>query len=393
MALKNERIIYVAKNFSTGLTDVTADVRRNGVSVATGVSLSDIGGGRYELLLTPAALTTYGGIGYYDFYINSASKNAPAVAGRYIHEDDTDDLKDALDLIEGKIDIIDTNVDSLVTDLASVKTTVEDTNNEVKDPTTGLSNIKSIVDAINSAVGNISNVTRFSAPIPPQLIRQNTGTKTYKIQVGVYDNQGNMEDPDSNEIQLQIKDESGNSRDSLLNGFVAQPFYITRDAQGVYSFELQIPDTAALEQLVFQFDYSEGTNPLTQFATSEVVLEVAASGLALEASVQDVLTDTADMQPRVADIQLKVNDATFGLAALKSLLDTIDANTDGLENEINNATYGLAALRTQLDLKASQSSVNTALSDLASIKGTGYVEAEDSLEAISERVFTGGQAI
>tara|TARA_Y100000310_G_scaffold243676_1_gene248245 strand:- start:18092 stop:19273 length:1182 start_codon:yes stop_codon:yes gene_type:complete len=392
MALKNERVIYTAKNAETGLSDVTANIRRNGVSVATGVSLSDIGNGRYELLLTPVILSGYGGAGYYDFYINSASKSAPATAARWILENDADDLNTTLGTIEGKIDVIDGNVDSILSDTTSIKSTVEDTNTVINDPSVGLSNLKTLIDLVQNGVTNISNVTRFSAPIPKQLIRLETGTKRYKIPAYLYDNNGNMEDPDAEQIQLQITDESGNSRDSLIVGFTAQPFYLARNAQGQYEFELDIPDTAALEQLNFKFDYIEGSNSLTQGATTEVVQEAQASGLALEATSQDILTDTADMQPRVADIQSVVNDATFGLSALKTLLDTIDANTDGVESELANATYGLSAIRTQLDLKASQSSVNTLSSSVDAAKGAGFVEADHSLESIGNRTFFGGTA-
>lgn len=393
MALKNTRIIYTAKNFTTGLADVTADIRRDGVSVATGVALSDIGNGRYELLLTPALITSYGGAGFFDFLINSASKNLPAVAGKWILENDEDDLQSQIASIDTKIDTIDSNLDAAILDISSIKTTVEDTNTEVNDGSHGLANLKTLIDAIQSSVTNISNVTRFSAPIPKPLVRPETGTKTYKIPVTMYDNNGNMEDPDSNQIQLSIADESGNSRDSLIVGFAAQPHYITRNAQGDYEFEIQLDNTTALEQLNFKFNYLEATVPLVQYATTEVTLDVAASGLALETTAQSILADTAAMQPQVADIQTKVNDATYGLAALKTLLDTIAGYTDSVEGELANATYGLAALRTQMDLKASQSSVNTLQSDVTAVKGTGFNGTEDSLAAISDRVFSGGYAV
>jgi translation elongation factor EF-1beta len=393
MALKNEYVIYTARNFTTGLLDVTADIRRNGTSVATGVALSDIGDGRYQLLLTPALLTGYGGAGYYDFYIDSASKSAPAVTARWILENDSDDLESHLTTIESKIDTVDTVVDGIALDTTSIKSTVEDTNTQVNDGSHGLPNLKTLIDNITSVVTNISNVTRFSAPIPKPLIRLGSGTKTYKIPVYLYDTNGNMEDPDLNQIELQLTDESGASRDTYISGFTTPPYYITRNAQGQYEFDLDIPDTAGLEQINFKFIYQENSITLTQGASTEIIQEAAASGFALETTAQDILTDTADMQPRVTDIQTKVNDATYGLAALKTLLDTIDANTDGVEAELANATYGLSALRTQLDLKASQSSVNAVQSSVDSIQGTGYVEVEDSLEAISDRVYTGGQAV
>lgn len=394
MALKNERIIYIARNLQAGLSDVTAEIRRNGVQVASAAPLSDIGGGRYELLLTPAALSGYGGAGYYDFYINSASKSAPAVAARWILENDEDDLRAGQQTIETIAQSIEAKVDGLVTDLASVKTTVEATNSEVLDPVNGLANIKSISDSIQTLVTNISNVTRFSAPLPKPLIKLESGVRTYKIPLFLYDTNGNMEDPDADQIQVQLTNESGASRDSYLAGFTAQPFYATKTAVGQYEIEVQIPDTALEEQINFKFDYLENTNPMSHGNTTQVLTEANTTGLALETTAQEILADTAAMQPQVADIQSKVNDASFGLSALKALLDIIDGNTDGIEGEITNATYGLSAIRTQLDQKASQASVNVVSANVSALQGAGFVEAEHSNEAIAEAVaLSSGRAI
>jgi chaperonin cofactor prefoldin len=398
MALQTTYFIYTAKNNSTGLTDVTAKVRRNGAYVLgtdiTPLTLTELDGGRYQLALSPAQLTTAGGAGLYDVYIDSASKPAPATAGKEVEVNDNDDLDSHLDTIETKIDTIDTEVGAIQTDITSIKSTVEDTNADINDGTTGLPNIKALIDALQSSVNNISNVTRFSAPLPKPMVRLDTGTKRYQIPVHLYDTNGNMEDPDSNQIQLLITDEAGNSRDSFTVGFTVQPHYITRNGAGDYQFELDIPDTADLEQLKFKFVYVEGGITLTQHAVTELVAEAQTSGTALESTSQTILTDTADMQPRVADIQSKVNDATFGLSALKTLLDTIAGYTDSIEGELANGTYGLSALQTLISTKASQSSVTAITTNLDdNVKGTGFSNTTDSLKAISDRVYTGGKAI
>jgi len=241
MALKDTRFIYTAKNSLTGLSDVTARVRRNGVYVlgsdVTPINLVEVDNGRYELILTAVQLGTAGGLGWYDIYVDSASKSAPASAGRYIHEDDTDDLETHLTAVEAKIDIIDTNVDS-------IKTTVKNSNTILNDAGYGNANLKALIDAVQNTVSNISNVTRFSAPLPKPLVKLETGTKTYKIPINFYNTNGSMEDPDNDQIQIQIADESGNIRDSYLQGFTVQPYYATKNALGDYEFILEIPDTA-----------------------------------------------------------------------------------------------------------------------------------------------------
>jgi hypothetical protein len=123
MAFKTQRFIYTSRNNETGLTDVKATIRKDGIEVAgpthgPGSSddrpvLSEIGGGRYELVMNHAAIVAYGGAGYYDFHINSASKPAGATVGRQFSENDSDTLAADLAVIGGKIDNIDLTVDSI----------------------------------------------------------------------------------------------------------------------------------------------------------------------------------------------------------------------------------------------------------------------------------------
>ena len=102
-----------------------------------------------------------------------------------------------------------------------------------------------------------------------------------------------------------------------------------------------------------------------------------ASGLALEATSQDILT-------RVTDIQTKINDGTAGLVAIKNAIDVIDTNVDSILTNTVSIESKIDILDTNLD---------TALVDLTDIKGVGFATADDSLKAISDRVFTGGEAV
>lgn len=380
MSLKTQRLIYTAKNFEAGLTDVTASIRRNGASVATGVALSEVSLGRYELVLSPATITGYGGAGYFDFYINSASKSAPATASRWILENDEDDLRAGQLAVEAKVDIIDTNVDAIKADVQS--------------GTFGLAALKALIDSVQSSVSNIQNATRFVAAIPANLIKPSSGSTSYRIPIRVYNGAGALEDPDTNSVAVSITDESGNDKTSYLAGFVAGPVNATRTGVGVYYIDMAIPSTADLEQLNFNFAYSEASVAISAVRTSQVISDTQASGFALETTAQDILTDTADMQPRVNDIQTKINSATFGLSALKDLIDILDLNVDSTLAAVNNGTYGLSAIKTALDSKASQASVTAVQTTLDSdVKGTGFSNTTDSLKAISDRIYTGGEAV
>lgn len=140
--IKDQRVLYRARNNKTGLTDVQAKViRRNGVSVATNIALTERSAtnepGVYELLLDAATLAGYGGAGFYDFFIDSATQSSPDVAVRVVTENDTDDLADAIN---------------------DVNTIVSDIQSQVNSGTYGLSALKGLVDVLQ-ATANTSQTT------------------------------------------------------------------------------------------------------------------------------------------------------------------------------------------------------------------------------------------
>lgn len=396
---RDERFIYLARNATTGLTDVTAIVRRNGVEVlgtdVTPLPLVEIDSGRYELVLSAAQLNTAGGAGFFDVYINSASKNAPAITGKYITENNEDDLEAHLTTIEGKVDSVQTDVTAIGSDVTSIKTTVEDTNSEVKSPTYGLNEIKNVVDAVETAIGQIQNNTRFTATMPNQMVILSTGVKAYRVWVALFDTAGDLEDPDSNQITVSIQNDQGANRNDYLKDSVASAAVdMTRDSKGVYYIDVEIPDTASEEQNIYFFDYVENTIALKQVRTTNLIQEVNASGLALEATSQNIKTTVDTMAPQVADVQAKINDAGFGLSAIRNAITAVQTTVDNNNNLLSDPTFGLSALKTILDTKASQASVDavdTKIDD--DVKGTGFVQAEDTLHQISGRVFYGGNAV
>lgn len=403
MALKTQYLYYTARNFTTGLTDVKAQlVDRNGSQVAVDQLLSEVDAvnspGLYVLAIAPATLTTWGGAGTYMAYINSdtAASRAPAVVKFVVTVNDTDDLQLQIASVDVKIDTLQTSVNTLQTDVTSVKATVESTNTVITDATDGNANIRALIQSAINGISSIQNNTRFIGVIPSDLIslESGSGANRYRIPIRIFDTSGNLEDPDSNQVQVSVQNEAGVDRTNYLLGFTAGPVDATRDSQGVYLIDMDIPDTAALEQLIFIFQYAEATISLNHVRTSQVVKEAQATGLALQATLLDVLTDTADMQPRVQDIQTKVSDPVIGLANLKALIDVIDGVVDANNTELTSGVSGLAALKTILDTKASQVSVDAVTTILNSdVKGTGFNNATDSLAAVSSRVFYGGTAV
>jgi hypothetical protein len=139
MAIKAQRIIYQSKNNETGqAANIKAlQIRRNGTVVASNVALTEISSvnepGAYELVLSTTALGTYGGVGFYDVYIDStvSAKRAPAVAVRVVTANDDDDNAAAVN---------------------AVNTIVSDIQTKVSSGTYGLAALKGLIDALQATV-------------------------------------------------------------------------------------------------------------------------------------------------------------------------------------------------------------------------------------------------
>jgi hypothetical protein len=402
MAIKNRYVYYQARNNRTGLTDVTANIYKeaNGadVAVATGLALAEVSAanapGVYALELTAAQLTGFGGKGVYSAYINSATRNAPAVAKFEVFVNDNDDLEAILVSIESKVDTVLSNQATAQADISSIKTTVESTNTTVTDVNVGNANLKALLDQAIASIQSVQNNTKFVAVIPPQIEIPDSGTNRVQVPIRIFNTQGDLEDPDTQQVQVSAKNEAGLDRSNYIVGFTSGPVDATRTSKGVYVIDLDIPDSAGAEQLILEFDYVENSIPLNYPRTAELVPAALASGFALQSTLLDVLTDTSDMQPRVVAIESILNDGTVGLAALKALIDIIDGVVDDTNAKVNDATFGLASLKTILDTKASQLSVdalNTILTN--DVKGAGFDQAEDTLHEISLRTFSGGRAV
>lgn len=406
MAIKTQYVVYTAKNFSTGLTDVTANVFRNGVSVpvATGLSLSEISAancpGRYLLTLTPTQINSFGGVGTYKICIDSASRSAPATAKLVITVNDNDDLDATLQILDGKLDTITNNLAALQTDTTSIKGTVEDSNSVLNSVSFGNAALKALIDQVTAQVSNIQNATRTLVAVQPELVKPTVGVKQYKVEISIFNVQGFLQNPDAAGVSLTLKDAAGNDRGNLFVGISSGALVIpvgnaANPSAGIFTATIEIANNTAEEALTLFVDYTETDgDPMRAQRAVEVVANVQAAGFAQETTAQSILTDTQDIKPRVQDIQSVVNDATFGNSAIKALLDAMNAIIGDTNTVINDAGFGLAAIAADLSGKASQVSVDNIANDLVNnVKGAGFDNATDSLKAISDRTFSGGTAI
>lgn len=399
MSIKTQYVVYTAKNFSTGLTDVTANVFLDGatVAIASGLALAEISvgdmQGAYRLTLSPTQINAFGGVGVYQIRIDSASKAAPATAKLTIQANDNDDLEAHLVVVEGKIDVLSSNLALLQGDVTSVKATVENTNTAVNDGTDGLSAIKAAVDTAISGISAVQNATRTVVALPAELITPATGATVLEVLIRIYNGEGALEDPDSNIVNIFLRNSGGLDRGNLFTGGGGSPKQAIRTDQGKYKIELTIPAGTTKEQINMLVGYTEGAIPLEAVRSATIVDEIQASGLAQQVTSQAILDDTAVMQPQVALILSEAQSALHGFAIIKSAVDAIDLVANDTNTVVNSVTIGNQAIIDAIAGTASQTSLNNLIGTVNNIAGAGFDTGADSLKQISDRQFTGGTAV
>lgn len=419
MALKTEFVYYRARNDKIGLVVLIEDAQKNGVDITglNGLVLIEVDSlnqpGLYRINLTDAiliganVLATPGDV--LELYINGqgAGNSAPAVHKFRATAKDLDDLSSEIGVVSGKIDVVDGVVDDILVDTADMQPRVIDTQSKVTDNkgniesvTFGLSALKALIDAVQSTVNGISNVTRFSASLAPELIIPPAGNTDSRVFMHLTDNIGNLEDPDANQIEVTAFDAVGNDVTATHLIFGGQvdngggKVDAVRDSLGQYRIDVRVPTGTAIGVLTLKFEYTEGGADIASSRATLLVDDVQSSGAALESTSQIILTDTNE-------IQQLVTDGVVGLAAIKALLvgvdvkvDTIDGIVDAILADVQSGVFGLEVMKTAVDTKSSQASVDAVTTNIdTNVKGAGFDNAEDTLHQISTRVFTGGVTI
>lgn len=362
------RILYQAKNNTTGLADVKAQCYFNGVAKAVGASalaLSELDAtnapGLYELLISAATLTSWGAASgqtnTVEGYISSTSLPAKAPFREEVTVSNADDL-------EAHLVSQDTAIAAVKSDTSAIKTDLE----------SGAYSLATILSAVQA----IQNNAGFSIPVPATMLKPSTGSNSYRIPLTIYNERNLLLDPDTNSIVVTLVNQAGADRSSYLAGVSGTSAPAVRDSLGQYHIDVAIPSTASQEELIFGFAYAIGGAATARRAVSEIITDVQADGFALQSTLLSVQTTTSSTNTTVLD-------STFGLAAANTLQGLIKTQTD----KIADANFGLSALKAAIVANGTEVTGN--------VEGTGFVSATDSLHAISNflssNVFSGGRAV
>jgi hypothetical protein len=155
-----------------------------------------------------------------------------------------------------------------------------------------------------TAVQNIQNNTSCRGVVPTTIPRPTAGTQTYRIELLLYDEIGNMEAPDAPPT-VAVVNSAGTSRASRLDSTT-----MTLVSAGRYRAVYTASSTDDIEELNWTFSATEGGQTRVYAAISNVV--VASEDIAALATAQDV-----------ADAFTEIKGATW--SATNGTLDAIGA--------------------------------------------------------------------
>jgi len=277
--------------------------------------------------------------------------------------------------VAGVVSILGTPVVSVSNDIAQVKAVsdsiLEDTQEIITvigSPVNG-SVIADIAD-LASKVGQIQNNTRTTVAILSEFELPPVGqTYYYLVQLNNFDTAGNMEDPDTAPVVAVTSFNGADRSNNLVNDAFNPTTTMIKDTEGRYHIKYRVTDSHPVnEGLLFTITIVEaGVNRLIDRVT-RVVEEVSSTFTANDRLVlNDVLADTADMQPKLgtpANSTISADIAQIKVVADSTKVDTqnieadtqdIQANIDLIKNKNASSTYdrgtdSLEAIRDYLEI-------------------------------------------
>ena len=239
--------------------------------------------------------------------------------------------------------------------------------------------------ASSTEVLAIQNSTHVRVIVPQFLERPDSGSKTFRLWLYIYDTQGAMEAPDSLPT-VAAENDQGTDRSSGLS-------VVTNVSTGVYRVDYTVADSHAIEGLRFQWSIVEGGATRVHAAAAHVVDTTAVDFTAADRTKLDTLHDTRLTAARASNLD-NLDAAMTSRATpaqvnteVDNALDTVvpGSPTAGSINERiktldDNYTSARAAKLDNCD-----ASVATNATHLTDLKGATFDSATDSNEAIRNR--------
>jgi len=189
--------------------------------------------------------------------------------------------------------------------------------------------------ASSAEVTSIQNNTRVVRVVPTLIERPDSGTTTYRIELMVYDEVGNMEALVSAPT-VALVNQAGTDLSDRLGA-------ATEVSDGHYRWLYTANVAHTLEQLIWTFSVTEGAVTRVYGNTSVIVDTTAVDFTASDrADLQAILADTADMQPKLgapAGVSISAD-----IVAIKAQTQAIEADTQDLQTQVGTDGAGLTNL-------------------------------------------------
>lgn len=242
--------------------------------------------------------------------------------------------------------------------------------------------------ALLTAVQNIQNNTDCVRAVPTVIERPDSGTTTYRVELLLYDDIGNMEAPDSAPT-IALVNQSGTDRSSRLDS-TTMALVSTGRYRAIYT----ATSTDTLEQLVWTFSVVEG-GATRVFGNASLIVDTSAVDFtAADRTKLDAITlliDVATSTRLAASAYTTPPTAATNATAVRTELGVELARIDATISSRVAATLFAGITSVGNWLRAIMRSGNidaTTTSEINATTGSGtgtYASSSNSLQAIRDR--------
>ncbi|MEA3346965.1 MAG: hypothetical protein U9Q21_02610 [Candidatus Auribacterota bacterium] len=235
--------------------------------------------------------------------------------------------------------------------------------------------------AKESSVNSIQNNTRFVAGLPQYMLIPAAGNNVYKLIAYFYDNSGNPEDPDSNEIALHVETAAGADKSGLLydDYGAATPATasttftgykkLIRDGVGRFHTYLKIASSESQNQFVYDFALKEATVELHYTRSNLITTEQpGTSTLSDSAANKDIIAEAMkerDVSGTIAVSGSVEKDIMDNIDSNETKIDTVDTVVDAIKAKTDNLPADPAS---DTNVDANEAKIDAVKVDTAAIK-------------------------
>ena len=285
----------------------------------------------------------------------------------------------AADSVNADLDTLKTNVDQK---LSTMESNIRGADSDT------LETLSDQLDTVQSTVSNISNVTRLSRAVPSYFTRPSAGNTAILIEVALKDANGNMQDPDGNQLAMTVYNASGTSRDAQLfkeeafsnaldagSGTFLAYKKLVRAATGLYYCYYQLASDAAEETLTFKFGWEENASALYEYSASQVT-----------DATNDINLILSQTQKLTFDGSNRIIADARAISASTAAADSLEANIGNLDQAISATESNIRGIDADT-LKTIADDIASLLSQVAKDATVAKTGADgDTLETLSDQI-------